>query len=104
MMAATPYQKTKLIGGIYDPTDAGQIVLSILNTQISFYHDQFIKQWEADHSTGTTYRDQKIKELQYKRNVIKALIEQSKAEGSQLSIDGVFELKVIEKPQSAQAV
>lgn len=88
-------QKTKFMIGVYNPLLAANMISSIIDAHINFYKLQFLSQWEADHSISTEDRDKKIGELKEKKKQLRSLIEQSKEEGGNISLEGIFEIKLV---------
>ena len=86
----------KLLNGVHNPSEVREIISKIINGQINFYKLQYLAQWEANHATGTDFRDAKIDELLEQKNKLQALMELAKAAGCHLSLEGTIEVKLTE--------
>jgi len=92
---AEQIQKTKFMNGVYNPSEAWDIVSSIIDGHINFHKLQFQTHWEANHATSTDFRDNKIDELLKKKDELITLIQLSKQEGFNISINGTFEVELV---------
>ena len=87
--------KTHFLDGVFSPSEARDIISDIIDRYIQFCKIQHMRNWESDHSLSTSERDQTILELERQKKELKAVIEKSKAEGCRISLDGMFELKLV---------
>ena len=89
-------QKTKLVQGVYPISETKALISSMLDAQINFHKEEFLRHWEADHSVSATFRDQRIKALTDQKQKLTDFIAHVQEAGDQLHIEGLIELKMIE--------
>ena len=90
-------KKTQFTNGVYDPREARELISSIIDGHINFYKLQHLMSWEADHTTSPEFRDRKIEELVAKKSELKEVLKQARQEGFNISVDGVFEVKLVKQ-------
>ncbi len=87
-------EQTPLVKGIYNSSQARDIVKNLIDSQINFYKLENLKSWEACHSEENTHWMTKIDELTQKRDEYIQLINKAKEEGLDINIESTFELKL----------
>ncbi|CAM1342965.1 hypothetical protein [Tenacibaculum amylolyticum] len=88
-------QETKFISGVYNTREARELMNAIIDKQINFYKIQCLKEYEGDNLADSKYWNEKIEALIAKRESFKEMINAAKGEDCGISIDGVFEMKLI---------
>lgn len=93
-------KETKLVDGLFTPTEARDILSSIIDAQINFYKLQYLSQWVGDHTTSGDYSERQIDELEKKKNELKKILDTAAKEDLEVALQGVFELKLLKKKQA----
>jgi hypothetical protein len=87
--------RIKLIDGVFDPTDANEIVSDVITKKINFHT---LKSMGSDEKYG--YPDKvsihRISELKEDMTRMKDFISQAKLEGKQLKINATINFTIIE--------
>lgn len=83
-------QKLKLVDGTFTPSEANDIIQSLLNEKINFHKLQRLSWCEGDRNANTTFPDRRIKELEHEKKIAKEFITAVKREGKKLRIDGTL--------------
>jgi hypothetical protein len=87
-------QKIQLVKGEFTPSEASDVVLSLLDEKINFHKIQRLQLWEGNHKYETNQLDGRIKELQEEKRVASEFIENMKSLGRNLNINGILEITI----------
>ncbi|WP_408030674.1 hypothetical protein [Tenacibaculum xiamenense] len=90
-------QETKLANGVFNNSQARDIVKNLIDCQINFYKLENLKSWEACHSEENTHWMKKIDELTKKKEEFNNLIDKANKEGLEINIESILEIKLSEK-------
>ena len=85
-------QKIQLVHGTFTPSEAGDVILALLDEKINFHKLQRISWREGSDKANTEYPDGRIKELQEEKRIAKEFIASVRNEGKTLKIDGVLNI------------
>lgn len=86
-------QKVQLVEGNFSPSEASFIVNQLINEKINFHKLQRLSQCEGNETSNTDYADQRIAELENEKLVAKKHIDEARANGYDVFIDGVIDIK-----------
>lgn len=89
-------QKIQIVKGEFTPTQALDIVLSLLSQKINHHRLQEIQLWENDHEFNLAPIKSRILELEKEKEIAEQFISQVKLNNKKLEIDGILNLKIIE--------
>jgi len=92
----TKKQKIQLIKGEFTPSEALDIIRSLIDEKINFHKIQRLQLWEGSHRCNTEQLDGRIQELEKEKQIAREFIEGLKAQGKNLNINGVLEIKIAE--------
>ncbi|MFT6837446.1 MAG: hypothetical protein ACJAUO_002033 [Sediminicola sp.] len=85
-------QIVQLVKGVFTPSEAYDVMISLINEKINFHNLQRLQLWEENNGFDTDQLDGRIKELlEEKQNVIE-IIEKFKGLGKDLKINGILEI------------
>jgi hypothetical protein len=85
-------QIVQLVKGVFTPTEAYDVMISLINQKIDFHKLQRLQRWEENNGFDTDQLDGRIKELlEEKENVIE-IISNMKELGKNLKINGILEI------------
>lgn len=87
--------KIQLVKGDFDPIEANHVILSLINEKIKFHKIERLQIWEGNHSIETESLDKRIEELENEKIKTKQMIEFAKGQGTQIKIDGVLTISII---------
>lgn len=85
-------QKIQLVKGDFTPSEASDIIMSLINEKINFHKLQRLQMWEGDHKCKTDQLDGRIGELQREREVALEFINNMRCSGQNLKINGILEI------------
>ena len=89
-------QKVKLVDGVFTPSEAADIVGSLIDEKINFHKIQRLQRWEGDHKCDTGDLNDRITELEQDRAQALEYIAQIRKEGKSIRINGILEISVEE--------
>ncbi|MBR9844648.1 MAG: hypothetical protein GYB35_00385 [Algicola sp.] len=89
-------QKIQLVKGEFTPSEASHIVVNLIKEKINFHKIQRLQIWEGNHKCNTDAIDVRIKELEKEKEIAREFINNSRALGQNLKIDGVLKITVAE--------
>ena len=89
-------QKVKLVDGVFTPSEAADIVGSLIDEKINFHKIQRLQRWEGDHKCDTGDLNDRITELEQDRAQALEYIAQIRKEGKSIRINGILEMSVEE--------
>lgn len=87
-------QKVQLVKGTFTPSEATDVVLSLLNEKINFHKLQRLRWCEGHFGADTSYADQRIAELEAEKVIARNFIRQAREEGRCLKINGTLEITI----------
>lgn len=86
-------QIVQLVKGEFTPSQASDIVLSLISQKISYHKLEEIQLWERNHEIDLEPLRNRITELENEKKKAENFIAQMKAAGKNLKIDGTIEMK-----------
>jgi hypothetical protein len=89
-------QKIQLVDGSFTASEAGDVILALLDEKINFHKLQRISWCEGSEEADTQYPDDRIKELQEEKRIAKEFIASVRHQGKKLRIDGVLNITLEE--------
>jgi len=92
----TDQRKIQLVDGTFTPTEASDVMTALINEKINFHKIQRLKIWEENHSSRTNTLNNRIDELEKEKMTARAIIEQARKNGKNVTINGVLEIKYVD--------
>ncbi|QLG45656.1 hypothetical protein [Costertonia aggregata] len=89
-------QKIQLVDGVFSPSEASDVILSLINEKINFHKLQRLSWCEGSATADTKYPDDRIKELEKEKEIVKEFISAVRHEGKKLKIDGILNITLEE--------
>ena len=77
------------------PIDAYSMTIQILDTQIKYYNNMYIRDWERNHTTEKEFYDEKIKNLKNEKSRILALVKNAKEQNQSVSFNYNLNLEAV---------
>lgn len=85
-------QTVQLVKGVFTPSEANEVMISLINEKINFHKLKRLQLWEKNNAFDTNQLDNHIEELlREKENLIK-IIADMEAIGKNLKISGTLEI------------
>ena len=91
----TPSKKIRMVEGYFSPSEAKDLISSMIDGQISFYKLQHMSCWESDHTLDTQVLDEKIAKLTAMKADLKNLVKEAKTNGSRIKIQSDLSLELV---------
>lgn len=85
-------QEIQLVKGEFTPSEASDVVLSLIDQKINFHKIQRLQIWEGNHLCETEQLDDRIAELNQEKDRMRAILAKARATGSQLKINGILNI------------
>ncbi|MCB0609750.1 MAG: hypothetical protein H6562_11580 [Lewinellaceae bacterium] len=98
MTATETIQKVLLVNGEFTPSEAAEVIGSLIDQKINFHKIKRLQQWEQDHYADTSTIENRIRELEKEKRAAKAFIRQAQEEGGSFTIHG--ELRICFTPSA----
>ena len=96
-IAVETLQKVQLVNGVFTPSEAADIIGSLIDEKINFHKIQRLQRWEGNHKCDTGDLNDRITELEQDRAQALEFIGQIRKEGGKaLRINGILEMTVAE--------
>lgn len=93
----TTTQKVKLIEGTFTPSEAADILISMISKKINFHKLQRLTALEQYCDDSTTHLDDRIWQLKKAEEDTKALIIHAREQGYHFKIHGNVEIELIKE-------
>lgn len=88
-------QKIQLVKGEFTPSEASDVITSLLNEKINFHKLQRLQISEGNHGCETDQLDGRIKELEEEKRIAREYIAKIRENGKNLGINGILEITVV---------
>lgn len=89
-------QKIQLVDGSFTPSEACDVITSLLDQKINFHKLQRLSWCEGDKDANTKYPDERIDELEREKVIANEFINSLRSEGKRLRIDGILKISLEE--------
>jgi hypothetical protein len=87
-------QKIQLVKGDFTPSEASDVIMSLINQKINFHKLQRLQMWEGNHKCKTDYIDGRIEELENEKENTREFINSLRGLGLNIKINGIIEISV----------
>jgi hypothetical protein len=85
-------QTIQLVKGEFTPSEASDIVMSLINEKINFHKLQRLQMWEVNHKCNSERIDSRIHELEKEKTIASQFINSLRHSGKNLKINGTLEI------------
>ncbi|MGB3152095.1 MAG: hypothetical protein WBB27_15680 [Maribacter sp.] len=85
-------QEIQLVKGKFTPSEASDVITSLLNEKINFHKLQRLQVYEGNHACETEQLDARIKELEEEKRIAKKYIANIRGKGKNIRINGILEI------------
>jgi len=87
-------QKIQLVKGDFTPSEASDVIMSLINQKINFHKLQRLQMWEGNHKCNTDHLDGRIEELEKEKEYAREFINSFRGLGQNLKINGILEISI----------
>jgi len=94
MLVQEPIQKFQVIQDRFSPSEAKEVVCSMIDPYIQYYKLQYMRNWEGDHEFDSSSIDKKIDMLNAMKGELENSINRADSEGFMLNLEGLLDLKL----------
>lgn len=95
MMISEVIQKIQLVEGEFTPSEACDVVCSLINEKINFHNLQRLSLYEGNIHANLNYPSGRIEALYKEKKIAREIIDMAKAKGCKLKINGILEIELI---------
>ncbi|WP_062053426.1 hypothetical protein [Sediminicola sp. YIK13] len=85
-------QTIQLVKGVFTPSEASDVMVSLINEKINFHKLQRLQRWEKDNSFNSEQLDRHINELESEKENLIEIIANMEVLGKNLKINGTLEI------------
>ena len=85
-------QKIQLVNGEFTPSQASDIITSLIKQKINFHKLEILQSWEKNNTHNQEPLNSRIQELEKEQKTAKDFIKKMRSEGKKLKIDGILTL------------
>jgi hypothetical protein len=85
-------QKIELVNGEFTPTQAADIIISLINQKINYHKIKRFQMWESNHESDLLPLNNRIEELEQEKKTAIYFIEKMRLEGAHLKINGIINM------------
>ena len=84
--------KFQLVDGEFTPSQASDIISSLINQKINYHKLEVLQNWERNHKHDEELLRNRINELEEEMKIAKDFILKLKKEGKNVRIDGIIKM------------
>jgi hypothetical protein len=88
-------QKFQLVKGNFTPSEASDVIMSLIDEKISFHQKQRLQNWEQNHKSNSDEIDDRIDQLEKEKQAVKEFIAGARSLKSNLNINGILEITIV---------
>ncbi|PKH66992.1 hypothetical protein CXF59_13900 [Flavobacterium sp. ALD4] len=89
-------QKFQLVKGDFTPSEASDVIMSLIDEKINFHQKQRLQNWEQDHKSDSDEIDDRIDQLEKEKQAVKEFIAGARSLKSNLNINGILEITIVD--------
>lgn len=97
MLSQNRIKSVQIINNKFNPAEARDVVSSIIDEHVNFCKVQHLSSWERNHSIDGGLINNKIEELNDKKDALNRIINQAKESDCEIYISGTIEIKLVNK-------
>jgi hypothetical protein len=89
-------RKIQLVDGEFTPSQASDIISSLIEQKINYHRLEGLQNWERNHTYDEEPLRNRIKELNDEMKRFKDFVSELKEKGKNVKIEGVIKMSVVE--------
>jgi len=94
MLVREQVKTNSFLNGSFAPSEAQEIVNSVVKQYRNCYKLQYMKNWEANHHFDSTEIDKKIEALQMLQTEINGIIHTARQAGTRVDVEALSKLSI----------
>jgi hypothetical protein len=87
-------ERSPLLNGSFTPSEAQEILNSVVCQYRNIYNLQYMKYWEGNHNFDSSEIDAKIESLNFLQKELNAKIRDARETGSRVDVEGLLKLRI----------
>ena len=88
----TDQRTIQLVKGSFTPSEATDVIFSLIDEKINFHKLQKLTQWEGNHRSKSPQLNNRIEELEQEKETARRIIELARGQGKNVRISGVLKM------------
>ncbi|MEO2051655.1 hypothetical protein [Flagellimonas beolgyonensis] len=88
----TDQRTIELVKGLFTPTEASDVIISLIDEKINFHKIQRLKIWEGNHHSKTNLLDNRIEELEQEKATARRIVDMARSQGKNVRISGILKM------------
>jgi len=89
-------QKFQLVKGNFTPSEASDVIMSLIDEKINFHQKQRLQNWEQNHNSNSDEIDDRINQLEKEKEAVKEFIAGARSLKSNLNLNGILEITIVD--------
>ena len=89
-------QKVQLVDNVFTPSEANDIVNSLINVKINFHKIRVLSMCEGDMNSDTTHDDARVSQLLTEKKEFKDICNEVRMAGKKVKISGILNVEIID--------
>ena len=87
-------ERSPLLNGSFTPSEAQEILNSVVSQYRNIYNLQYMKFWEGSHNFDSSAIDAKVESLNLLQRELNAKIRDARDTGSRVDVEGLLKLRI----------
>lgn len=89
-------QEIQLVKGEFTPSQASDVIMSLITQKINYHKIEGLQNWERDHKYDQEPLNNRINELEEEKRIAADFISKMREQGKNLKIKGIIEMTASE--------
>lgn len=89
-------QKVQLVDSVFTPSEANDIVNSLIKVKINFHKIRKLSMCEGDITSDTTYDDSRVSKLLTEKKEFKNICDEVRMAGKKVKISGILNVEIVD--------
>ena len=94
MLVKEQVNNKPFLNGSFDPSEAQEIVNSVVKQYRNCYNLQYMKSWEGNHDFDSSEIDKKVESLQLLQKELSAMIGLARQAGTRVDVEALSKLSI----------
>ncbi|NAS30982.1 hypothetical protein GTQ40_08385 [Flavobacteriaceae bacterium R38] len=96
MVTQNVTHKVKLVDGVFTPSEASDVINSLINEKINFHKLHRLSMYEGNVNSDTSYDDGRVTQLKKEKADFNLIYQEAKLAGKEVRIHGTLEVEIID--------
>lgn len=89
-------QSINLIDGLFSPSDAADILITMIEKKINFHKLQMLQIFEGNHEDPCNYDNSRLSELKLEKERLEDIIKNARQNGKKMNIQARINIEMID--------